>query len=284
MKPTRRHFIQTLFTGAALLAAGGAGGIARQAFAGGSEPPKTAGDPGKPNEWKNVAVADGSQMRVFIARPDGAGAAARLPGVIVLQEIFGVNGYIRDVTQRIANLGYVAMAPDLFHRTAPGFESGYTDPAPGIEQMKKMTDDTLTMDLQATYALLKSDNQVDAAHIGSVGYCMGGRASFLANAVLPLQAAAVYYGGGIADTLLPRAKDQHGPIILFSGGKDTHIGREKQNAVAGALKDAGKHYSDVEFSEAEHGFFCDQRSSYNPEAAKESWQIFAEFFKEHLKS
>ena len=196
----------------------------------------------------------------------------------------GWNSYIRSVAQRIADLGYVAMAPDLFHRTAPGFESSYTDFNPGIEQYKKMTDANLELDLKATYELLTHDEQVDRAHIGSVGYCMGGRASFLANAVLPLQAAAVYYGGGIADTLLDRAKDQHAPLLIFSGGKDTHIGRDKQNALAAALKTAGKQYADVEFSEAEHGFFCDQRSSYNPEAAKESWEIFAEFFKEHLKA
>lgn len=275
MKPTRRQFVKTVLSGAATLyAVASAPGAFAQGLAGQAAV--------KGESWTTVKVSDDTQMKVFVARP--AGATGKLPGVLVLQEIFGVNSYIRSVAKRIADLGYVAYAPDLFHRTAPGFESGYTDMKPAMEQYQKMTDDNLTADLKATYDALSQDSQVDAGHIGSVGYCMGGRASFLANAVLPLQAAAVYYGGGIADTLLPRAKDQHAPLLIFSGGKDTHIGREKQNAVAAALKAAGKQYADVEFSEAEHGFFCDQRSSYNPEAAKESWEIFAEFFKEHLKS
>lgn len=279
MTPTRRQIFQTLLAGTALLA------TRNMAFAQ-KNSSMAIGDESSSHsdvstKWSTVTVADKSQMKIFTARPKDV--TGKLPGVIVLQEIFGVNSYIRDVTQRIAALGYVAVAPDLFHRTAPGFEIGYKDAAPGMEQMKKMSDDSLTLDLKASYDFLAQDDQVDSSHIASVGYCMGGRASFLANAVLPLQAAAVYYGGGIADTLLPRAKDQHGPIILFSGGKDTHIGREKQNAVAAALKAAGKQYADVEFSEAEHGFFCDQRESYNPEASRESWAIFQAFFKEHLK-
>jgi carboxymethylenebutenolidase len=277
MKATRRQFVKTALTGAALLAGGG-----RLAFAQGTGNGVAQGEMVKRESWQTVKTSDGSEMKIFVARPEGV--TTKVPGVLVLQEIFGVNSYIRGVAQRIANLGYVAMAPDLFHRTTPRFESGYTDMNPGIAEMKKMTDATLEIDLKATYDALTHDSQVDASHIGSVGYCMGGRSSFLANAVLPLQAAAVYYGGGIADTLIDRAKDQHAPLILFSGGKDTHIGREKQNAIAAALKAAGKQYADIEFSEAEHGFFCDQRSSYNPEAAKESWEIFAEFFKEHLKS
>jgi carboxymethylenebutenolidase len=280
MKPTRRKFIKTALTGAALLATASGGTVFAQGRNNNAQ--NAMAQTGKSSPWVNATVADKTQMKVFVARPKGV--TGKVPGVIVLQEIFGVNSYIRDVAQRIADLGYVAMAPDLFHRTAPGFESGYTDMAPGFAEMKKMTDANLELDLKATYDLLKNDAQVDGAHIGSVGYCMGGRASFFANAVLPLQAAAVYYGGGIADTLLDRAKDQHGPLLIFSGGKDTHIGREKQNAIAAALKAAGKQYADIEFSEAEHGFFCDQRGSYNAEASKESWEIFKEFFKEHLKS
>lgn len=282
MKPTRRQFVKTALTGAALLATAGSSTLAfAQGMNSGAANAIMQTQKLNHSPWMEVTVSDGSKMRIFVARPEGV--TAKLPGVMVLQEVFGVNGYIRSVAQRIAALGYVAMAPELFHRSAPGFESGYTDMGPAMEQYKKMDDATLTLDLKATYDALVKDSQVDASHIGSTGYCMGGRASFLANATLPLQAAAVYYGGGIADTLLDRAKDQHAPLLIFSGGKDTHIGREKQNALAAALKTAGKQYADVEFSEAEHGFFCDQRASYNPEAAKESWEIFAEFFKEHLK-
>jgi carboxymethylenebutenolidase len=276
MEPTRRQFLQTALAGAAIVAAGKeAYALTQEDSAASSASPSSGA-----GAWKTVAVSDKSQMKLYVSRPKAQ--KVKVPGVIVLQEIFGVNAHIRSVTDRIAGLGYVAAAPDLFHRTASGFESGYEDTKPGIEQMQKMTDDGLTADLKAAYEWLTQDAQVDASHIGSVGYCMGGRASFLANAVLPLQAAASYYGGGIADTLLPRARDQHAPVILFTGGKDTHITRDKRNAVTAALKDAGKPYVDIEFSEAEHGFNCDMRASYNPEASREAWAIFSEFFKIHL--
>jgi len=274
---TRRQFFQTAAAGAAMLAAGG-NALAQQD--GGSAPAgsATSGAPARAGEWKTTKVGDGTEMKLYVSRL----TTKKAPAIIVLQEIFGVNDYIRSVADRIAQLGYVVAAPDLFHRTSPGFESAYTDMAPGFEQMKKMTDEGLEADIKATYDWLAKDSQVDASHIGSVGFCMGGKASFIANAILPLQAAAVYYGGGIADTQLARAKDQHAPLIIFSGGQDDHIGRDKQNAIAKALKDAGKQYVDVEFSQAQHGFFCDQRGSYDPEASREAWAILVAFYKEHL--
>jgi carboxymethylenebutenolidase len=274
MKPTRRSFIRSIVTSAAWL------GFAKEAFSATSalaeEKVASTGN----TQWTTLRVSGGSEMRVYIARPEAA--ATKVPGVIVLQEAFGVNGYIQDVTRRIARLGYVAAAPELYHRTAPGFAGDYENKEPSMKQMQAVTDQGMEADLHAVYDWLKTDRQVDASHIGSVGYCMGGRASFFANAVLPLQAAVSYYGAGIAPTLLSRAKDQHAPILLFWGGQDTHIGRDKQNAVADALKQAGKPYTDIEFSDAEHGFFCDARKSYNPVAARESWTIFAAFLREHL--
>ena len=278
MKPTRRQFIKSIIVGATWLAAGAT------AFAKAS--PNTGGIMGKYTEYKTVRVSDNTDMRVYMAYPHTLASSqspkAKVPGVLVLQEAFGVNAHIRDVTQRIANLGYVAAAPELYHRTGQGFESGYEDTADAMKRMQTVTDAGLEADLHATYDLLKGDPQVDASRIASVGYCMGGSASYMANAILPLKAAVSYYGGGMAKQLA-RAKDQHAPILLFWGGKDTHIGREKQNAIAEALRGAGKLFIDVEFSDAEHGFFCDARKSYNPVAARESWALFTAFFREHLQ-
>jgi carboxymethylenebutenolidase len=282
MAVTRRNVIQSALTGTALLAVGS------HAFAdaslqqpdsslpagSGPESAKTHSD------WVNVKVSDGTEMRVYVSRPEKPNA--KLPGMLVLPEVFGVNAFMRDVTNRIAALGYVAACPELFHRSEPGFESGYTDMAKPMQYYQAMTDVGLSADLKATYDLLSKHPQADATRIGSVGYCMGGRSSYLANAILPLKAAVVYYGGGIADSLLPQTPNQHGAILLFSGGKDTHIGREKQNAIAEALKKASKLYVDVEFSDAEHGFFCDQRGSYNAVAAHESWALFTSFLEYHL--
>jgi len=233
-------------------------------------------------EWKTVRVSDHGDMRVFIAKPQGA--KTPLPAVLVLQEGFGVNAHIRDVAQRIAALGFVAVAPELFHRTAPGFEAGYDgDMQDVMKNYQAVTDAGLEADLRATHDLLANDMQVDKAHIGAVGFCMGGRAAFLANAILPLACAVSYYGGGIAELPLSRTWDQHGPILLFWGGKDAHIETKQHSATVNALRQTGKSFINVEFSNAEHGFFCDERKSYDPAAASESWALMTAFFERHLK-
>jgi len=226
-------------------------------------------------EWKTVQLPDQSDMRIFVARPPGA----KMPtlGVLVLQEAFGVNAHIRDVTQRIAALGYVAAAPELYHRTCPGFESGYEDMQNVRPHMQAVTEAGLEMDLRAAHGLLANDPQVGKEYIAAVGFCMGGRAAFLANAILPLVGAVSYYGGRIADQLLSRASDQHGPLLLFWGGQDTHVEPAQHYAVVNALRQAGKIFTDVEFSDAEHGFFCDARKSYSPAAARESWALMTAF-------
>ena len=120
---------------------------------------------------------------------------------------------------------------------------------------------------------------------------MGGRTSFLADSLLPLRAAVSYYGGGIAPgaqprpnfpSLLGRAADLHGPLLLFWGGKDGHIGPEQIRAVEDALRAAGKPYEQVTFSEADHGFFCDARASYNPVAARHAWAMTLSFLRTHM--
>ena len=108
---------------------------------------------------------------------------------------------------------------------------------------------------------------------------MGGRISFLANASLPLRAAASYYGGGIAPALLDRAANLHAPMLFFWGGLDKHIPAEQRNAVIDAVRSAGKSYANVEFSDADHGFNCDERASYQPRAARQAWALLLEFLK-----
>ena len=111
---------------------------------------------------------------------------------------------------------------------------------------------------------------------------MGGRAAVLAAITLPLECAVSYYGGGIAPSqmnpgLLGRVKDLKAPVLLFWGGRDQHIPAEQRNAVTEALRAAGKSYVNVEFSEADHGFYCDARPSYNAVAAKQAWPLTLAF-------
>jgi carboxymethylenebutenolidase len=231
-----------------------------------------------------IHVGDCSTMDAFTVRPNDD---ASHPGLIVLQEAFGVNSHIRNVAQRLAREGYVAVAPELYHRTAPGLQAAYSDFNSVMPHMRAMSEDGLTADLRASLGWLVSNDFVQRDSIGSIGFCMGGRVSFLADAVLPVKAAVSFYGGGIAPNqmspgLLNRAGELHAPILLFWGGKDQHIPPEQRRAVADALLAAGKRFVHVGFSDADHGFFCDERPSYNPQAAKQAWALMMEFLGENL--
>lgn len=223
-----------------------------------------------------LRVNDGSSMNAYVARPDDSSSH---PGLIVLQEAFGVNSHIRSMCDRFAAEGYIAIAPELFHRTAPGFEGSYTDFAAVMPHMQRMTNEGAVADLHAAFDWLQSQKNLQRDHIFSVGYCMGGRMSFLANATLPLRAAASFYGGGIAPGLLDRASQLHGPMLFCWGGLDKHIPPEQRQAVIDALRGAGKTYINVEFSDADHGFNCDERASYQPRAARQSWALLLEFLR-----
>lgn len=225
----------------------------------------------------DLSVADGTRMSAFVARPAQAGPD---PGLILLQEAFGVNHHIRSVAGRFAAEGYVVIAPELFHRTAPpGFEGSYTD-FPAVQpHVRAVTPETSELDVRAAHDWLRSTAQVKLAEISSVGFCMGGRASFIANSILPLRAAVSFYGGGIAPALLDRGSKQQAPLLLVWGGLDKHITPDHRKAVTDALSAHQKTYVNVEFARADHGFFCDERASYEPHSARQAWVLTLEFLR-----
>jgi carboxymethylenebutenolidase len=108
--------------------------------------------------------------------------------------------------------------------------------------------------------------------------CMGGRTAFLANAKLKLKCATSYYGGRIAPDLLKHTESLSGSMIFFWGGKDAHIGQEQQHRLVESLKIHQKSFINVEFGDADHGFFCDQRPSFNKDAANQSWSLVQQHF------
>jgi carboxymethylenebutenolidase len=231
-------------------------------------------------DYVDLKPSDGTTMAAYVSRPQSGG---KHPGIIVFQEAFGVNPYIRDIAGRFAREGFTAIAPELFHRTAPGFEGNYND-FPAVQpHTSALTNEALEADIRTAYEWLKNDPQTDDRKIFSVGFCMGGRVSFLADTVIPLRAAVSFYGGGIAQGLLDRAKSLHGPMLFFWGGLDKHILPEHTRAVEDALRAAGKEFGNVTFSYADHGFFCDQRAAYNERAARQAWPMTLEFLKYHLK-
>jgi carboxymethylenebutenolidase len=230
----------------------------------------------KQPSYITLSVADGTSMLAYTAYPENI--TANTPAIIVLQEAFGVNHHIRNMAERFAAEGFVAIAPELFHRTAPEKMEGSYDNFPGmLPHYNAITPEGLTADLQAAYQWLTEQN-LNNDTIFSVGYCLGGQVSFLANTVLPLKAAVSYYGGGV-DTLASRAADLKGRHLFFWGGKDQHIKAENVNTIINAVEDAGKDYVNVKFSYADHGFNCDERVSYNETAAKEAWALTLAFLK-----
>jgi carboxymethylenebutenolidase len=234
-------------------------------------------------EWLTLAVEDGTPMRAYAARPEGTPKA----GLIVFQEIFGVNGHIRDVTERFAREGYLAVAPELFHRSKPGFETVYTDMAGGREQAQATTDAGLAADVRAAFEWLKGPG--GQRKIAAIGYCMGGRVATLAAMSAPLACSVSYYGGGIAPhafykvPLLDRIGEIRCPMLFVWGGRDHAIPPDSVEAVKAALRSHHKTFVSAEFSEAEHGFFCDARASYNAAAAAQAWALTLAYLSNHTK-
>ena len=240
-------------------------------------------------EMADLKVLDGT-MVTFDYRPsDGE----RHPAIIVIQEVFGVNDNIQGIANRFAAEGYATTAPDLFHRTGRLQLIKYGDMDTVAKAREGMTDDGLVEDLKAVVAHLQADSRVDPDRIGIVGYCMGGRVSFLAAARVPgIAAAAVYYGGGIvpregspADA--PRLVDESAnvgcPVVGFWGGQDQGIPAAHVDEIEAALRAAGKDVQMTTYPDAGHGFFCDDRQSYNEAASADAWPKTLAFFGQHLK-
>jgi carboxymethylenebutenolidase len=231
------------------------------------------------HEFTTISVSDGTEMELYVASPEGAGP---FPAIIVLQEAFGVTGHIRSIAERLCKEGYTAVAPDLFHRTARRLEAAYTDFPSIAPHFQALTTEGLAADLRASYDWLQQQTFIQKDRVGSIGFCLGGRASFLANATLPLSAAVSYYGGRL-DALVDHAPDLHADHLFFWGGQDQHIPQETVDKVIGAVKAAGKSYTNVVISYADHGFNCDDRASFHPLAAKEAWAHSLAFFANRLK-
>jgi carboxymethylenebutenolidase len=227
-------------------------------------------------EKVELEVADGTRMAGFVARPEQPGPHA---GLLIFQEAFGVNHHIRNVCERFAAEGYVAIAPELFHRTARGFEGSYTDFAAVEPHLKAVTAETAEADVRAAYEWLRASADVKSDEISCVGFCLGGRVSFIANSAVPLRAAVSFYGAGIAPALVDRVSRLGAPSLFIWGGLDQRITPEYRLAVTEALDAQKKIYVNAVFSRADHGFFCDERAAYEPHSAKQALALTLEFLR-----
>jgi len=226
-----------------------------------------------------VKAADGD-MPAFLARPTGPG---KYPAVIVVMEAFGLNDHIKDVASRIAAEGYVALAPDMYYRE-PNAVVGYDQLPEAIRLMTSLRDDTIVADMAATVSYLQSQDFVRSDRIGVTGFCMGGRISFLtACKISGIKAAAPFYGGGIGG-LLEQAPKITCPLLLFFGDQDPFIPNQEVTTIKSTLAKLNKTAEVVVYPGAPHGFFCNERDSYRPDAAKDAWERLKAFFKKHLAS
>jgi len=211
--------------------------------------------------WIDIPAGDDS-FGAYLALPKGG----KGPGVVILQEIFGVNGHIRDVVEQYALDGYVAIAPDVFWRTAPRVELGYVgaDRDRGIELMQKTDVNLVVEDIGATAAALRALPEC-TGKVAAIGYCFGGRLAYLAAASGSLDAAVSYYGGGIQNQL-DKAAQIKVPMQFHYGELDHGI----PPSAVGEVKERFAGRGDAElyiYPNADHGFNCTERASYHQHSA-----------------
>lgn len=236
-----------------------------------------------------VKVPNGNlQIAAHLAYPQAQGS---YPAIVVIQEIFGVNSHIREVTDRIAKVGYLAIAPAIFQRQAPGFETGYTpqDIEIGREYAQQTKALELVSDIQATIDYLKQLPQVKQDAIGCIGFCFGGHVAYLAATLPDIKATASFYGAGITSRTpgggaptVTRTPEISGTLYAFFGMDDASIPAEQVDQIEAELDKNKIPHRVFRYDKADHGFFCDRRASYNPEAAADAWEQVKQLFESKL--
>ncbi len=211
-------------------------------------------------------TADGQRLSAYLAEPTGTPKG----GIVVIQEIFGVNPHIRSVADKYAQAGYTAIAPAVFDPIEKGVELGYDQAGmqKGVELVSALGFDRAVASVEAAAKAIAS-----AGNVGSVGYCWGGSVAYLSAARLGLPAVS-YYGGRNAQIVGEKAR---APLLFHYGLKDAHISEADRETVRRANPDAEFYLYD-----ADHGFNCDARASFDPPSAKLALERSLAFFAKHL--
>ncbi|MGB1882886.1 MAG: dienelactone hydrolase family protein [Gammaproteobacteria bacterium] len=219
---------------------------------------------------RQLTATDGVTISAYEAMPAGTPKA----GIVVIQEIFGVNDHIRSVVDGYAEAGYAAIAPAIFDRVEPGVELGYTAQDEFDKGLKLAFNDLKMPD---TLLDLKAAVDAMSAHgkVGVVGYCFGGLLTWMsACEVDGVAAASAYYGGGIAGEASRTARC---PVMMHFGEKDAHIPMSDVETIRNAQPDA-----QVFVYDADHGFNCDVRASYDAPSAATARERTLAFFEKNL--
>jgi len=226
---------------------------------------------------RNVAVAPG--VGGFLARPRGRTA----DGVVVVMEAFGLNAFVRETCQRFARAGYVACAPDLYH----GETFAYADRDRAVAKLATLDDATAMNEIAGALDVLEGEG---ARRNAIVGFCMGGRLAFLANAAHGdrLRASVSFYGGGIAPAepkgprkpLLDRVPLLRAPQLLIYGARDTSIAADEHARLAQALSECNKRYGIAVYPDAPHAFATFDRETYRELQAEAAFRTMFAFLDE----
>ena len=267
------------------LAVAALGGYAAFALSAKAEPITTP-DAGLITETVQLSPAD-AQIPAYLARPAADGA---YPVVIVVSEVFGIHEYIRDVCRRLAQLGYVALAPDFFARA--GDPSGLTDFAEIRKIVATATDDQVMGDVSAAMAFLSAQPYARTEAAAITGFCWGGNITWQASQKLNLFKAGVAWYGRLARPADAPADGRQWPVELAGqisapvlglyAGQDQGIPLEHVEQMRAALAAAGKTDSQIiVYPESQHGFHADYRSAYDAAAAKDGWARMLAHFAAH---
>ena len=214
--------------------------------------------------------SNGGTAEGYLATPE----SGKAPGVVVIQEWWGLNANIKGIADRFAAEGFLALAPDLYHGkvTAEPDEAG--------KMMMALKMDAAAKDMAGAYDYLKK-HAACTGKVGSVGFCLGGGLSLYMSTLRPIDATVVYYGAlpGVRPDLAKVA----GPVLGHYAQNDGWASPEAAAALEKQLKDLGKSVEFHQYAGAEHAFFNDMRPEvYNAAAAKTSWDRTIAFYKRHL--
>ena len=232
------------------------------------------------SNWQEIE-SDGSPMRLHVSMPDGTGP---FPALIVMQHQGGVDEFIQGMTRRLADAGYLAAAPDLYHRDGPDC----TDDL--VTRRSRLSDRRIVNDLHATSGYLHSHGAADSKRIGIIGFCMGGRLVYLAAAVIPaFKAAIAYYPGNTfrawgRDLPSPfeRTAEIHCPLQGHFGADDANPSPQDVGKLDAELAKFNKPHEFYSYVNAGHAFMDSTKESYRREADEASWPRTLEFLSRHL--